>query len=96
MAERILAALVRIGIMIPLAVLSNGMAVGFVETTNLSKKDGETGSLTAKKAIGKSGSMAASIDALGVRLEGNTNDQGVRIFGRTKAFLDAVKPINGD
>lgn len=92
MAERILAALVKIGIMIPLAVLSNGMAVGFVESTALSRKEGETGSLTAKKAIGKSGSIAASIDAIGARLEANTNDQGVRILGRTKIFLDAVKP----
>lgn len=42
MAERILAALVRVGIMLPLAILSGGMAVGFVETTDLSKKEGET------------------------------------------------------
>lgn len=64
MAEQILGILTKIGIMLPLAVLSSGKLAGFVESTELSRKDGETGSLTAKKEIGKSGSIAASIDAM--------------------------------
>jgi len=96
MLDKIVGTLLRFGIMVPLAVLSKGVVGGYIEQGTLDAKkrglDVSGANATVKRGIGESGSVAASLDLAGVRLEGNWNDPQMRIANRVAYVVDAPDP----
>jgi hypothetical protein len=84
------AILVKLGVQVPLAILSKWMIWGYIESSKLTSS-GAKGSMSLGTNIGESGSAGISLDGLGVRLDAKWNDPAARISGRTQAFMDALK-----
>lgn len=95
--EKIVSTLVRAGIMVPVTVLSKGTIGGYIEAAPLdSTKAGgrfsaSLSNVSGKMGIGESGSVQASLDLVGARIEANWNDPHARISNRTAAMRDVAE-----
>ncbi len=95
--ETFLNTLAKIGIILPLNILSNYGVLLTADSKNVDKKLGTTGGLETKFAqFGEAGNLAASIKAIGLAIDVNTNDPSQRITHRTADFLKAVEAKDAD
>ena len=91
--EKMVSALLRIGVLVPFSIMSGGTIGGYMEQGKLDIENGKLSkdgmSLTAKTGVGKEGSVAGSLDVVGARLEANWNDPEMRIANRLAAVTEA-------
>ncbi len=86
---KIVSAFIRIGVQVPLSLLSKGTVGAYIESSKITPRWVEW-SLTAETPIGESGSVGISLDAVGIRLNGKWNNPSERIAGRTGVIHSLV------
>ncbi len=79
---KVISFLVRVGIQVPVAFFSGGMIGAYLESQEVTVNGAKWG-LTLEKWVGKNGSIWASADLLGLRLNAKWNSPTERIAGLT-------------
>ncbi len=92
---KVISFLLKVGIQVPLALLSQGIVGWYIESQKITPK-GIEGSLTLDKNIGESGNVSASLDLLGVRLWAKWNSPTARITGLTEGLMGVVHAKGSD
>jgi hypothetical protein len=97
-AEKVVGVLMRMGVMVPLSVLSGGLVGGFVENSSIKLDKNTLASDRTNLSLGTTGdgkdkdasaSVRGSVDILGARLEGNWNDPTIRMQNRLAYVVNA-------
>ena len=92
---QVISFLLKVGIQVPLALLSQGMVGWYLEAQRITPK-GTEGWLTLDRNIGESGNISASLDLLGVRLWAKWNSPTARITGLTEGLMGVVRAKGSD